>query len=123
MEYAKQRLQGGRAIINWSEVRMILSKMALQCRSGEMLVDAALRKCEEETAGWEASAIAAALQVQEMACQVVADGVQVLGGNGYMKDYCQEKRFRDAHHLKVLLGHHPLRKLDLFDTLEKTGLS
>ena len=123
MEYAKQRFQGGRAIINWSEVRMILSKMALQCRSGEMLVDAALRKCEEETAGWEASAIAAALQVQEMACQVVADGVQVLGGNGYMKDYCQEKRFRDAHHLKVLLGHHPLRKLDLFDTLEKNGLS
>ncbi len=32
----------------------------------------------------------------ELACELVNDGVQLLGGNGYMKDYGQEKRYRDA---------------------------
>lgn len=122
LEYARQRVQGGREIINWSEVRMILSNMALQCRAGRMIVDTALRECEERTAGWEISVRAAALQLQEMACKVAADGVQILGGNGYMKDYGQEKRFRDAHQLKVLLGHHPLRKLDFLGAVEDNGL-
>lgn len=118
LEYARQRVQGGWEIINWSEVRMLLSQMALHCRSGEMLLAAALRETGKGEAGWEVSSRAAALQVQEMACQVVSDGVQLLGGNGYMRDYGQEKRFRDAHQLKVLLGHHPLRKLEFLRLAE-----
>lgn len=111
LEYAQQRVQGGRKIIGWSEVRLILSRMALRCRSGEMLVSNALSGCERKELDWESAALTAALQVQEMACDVVSDGIQILGGNGYMKDYAQEKRFRDAHQLKVLLGHHTLRQL------------
>ena len=122
LEYARQRIQGGWEIINWSEVRMLLSQMALHCRSGEMLLAAALRETQKGEAGWEVSSRAAALQVQEMACQVVSDGVQLLGGNGYMRDYGQEKRFRDAHQLKVLLGHHPLRKLEFLQLAEGSFL-
>jgi len=119
LEYARMRVQGGREIVGWSEVRMILSRMALQCRSGEMLLDAALREAEEGAPGWRASARAAALKVQEDACHVASDGVQLLGGNGYMRDYGQEKRFRDAHQLKVLLGHHPLRQLEFLALTEE----
>ncbi len=118
LQYARQRVQGGREIINWSEVRMILSQMSLHCRTGEMLLAAVMQEMAEGKPGWEVSSRAAALQVQDMACQVVSDGVQLLGGNGYMRDYGQEKRFRDAHQLKVLMGHHPLRKLEFLRLAE-----
>ena len=118
LEYSKQRIQGGREIINWSEVHMILSQMAIQCKTGEMLLEKALQECEKGSHGYSFSARTAALQLQEIACEVVSNGIQVLGGNGYMKDYGQEKSFRDAHQLKVLLGHHPLRKMAMLNLME-----
>jgi len=123
LDYSRQRVQGGREIINWSELRMMLSRAAVQCRTSEMLVNRALHESELGIPGWEDSARAAALHVQEAACHVTSDGIQILGGNGYMQDYGQEKRFRDAHQLKVLLGHHPLRKLEYIKFAEELDLS
>ena len=59
------------------------------------------------------SAFAAALHIHELACEVVTDGIQVLGGNGYMKDYGQEKRYRDARQVQALLGIAPLKKIGI----------
>jgi alkylation response protein AidB-like acyl-CoA dehydrogenase len=53
--------------------------------------------------------------VAEMACRATTDGVQVLGGNGYMKDFGQEKRMRDAKQVQCLLGRAPVRKMDFID--------
>jgi len=41
--------------------------------------------------GWELCTRAAALWVQKSDCDVTTDGIQVLGGVGYMKDYGREK--------------------------------
>ena len=62
---------------------------------------------------WQTRSRAAALLIQEMACEVTTDGIQVLGGAGYMKDFGQEKRFRDAKHIQALLGIAPLKKITL----------
>ena len=45
------------------------------------------------------------------------NGIQVLGGNGYMKDYGQEKRYRDARQVQALLGAAPMKKIDLVRSL------
>lgn len=111
LEYARQRVQGGREIVNWSEVRMVLSSMALKAGVAGMLVREAARAVDGKEPGWAHSSRAAALQVQEDAAEVTCDGIQVLGGNGYMQDYGQEKRFRDAEQLQSLLGMVPLRRL------------
>lgn len=111
LEYARQRMQGGREIVNWSEVRMILSSMAVRSKVAEMLVRRAAAAVDLGEPGWELASRAAALQVQDMAVEVTCDGIQILGGNGYMQDYGQEKRFRDAQHLQALLGMVPLRRL------------
>ncbi|MFY9179728.1 MAG: acyl-CoA dehydrogenase family protein, partial [Venatoribacter sp.] len=34
-----------------------------------------------------------------------SDGIQILGGVGYMEDYPQERRYRDAKQCEFLLGH------------------
>lgn len=47
------------------------------------------------------------------ACKLTTDGIQCFGGNGYMKDYVQDKRFLDAKHVQALLGFAPMRKLSM----------
>ncbi|MBN2158786.1 MAG: acyl-CoA/acyl-ACP dehydrogenase [Spirochaetes bacterium] len=111
-EYTKERFQGGRQIINWSEVRMLLANMAIEAQVGESCLASACRGNESGDNGWEYSARAAAIHIGELACRATVDGVQLLGGNGYMKDYGQEKRMRDAKQVQCLLGMAPVRKID-----------
>jgi alkylation response protein AidB-like acyl-CoA dehydrogenase len=113
LSYAKDRHQGGRQIIDWPEVRMILSGMAAQIETGHAALDRAARLLESASAGWESAAAAAALEIGEASVSVTTDGVQILGGNGYMKDYGQEKRMRDAVQARALLGMTGVRRLEL----------
>ncbi len=116
-EYARQRVQGGREIIKWSEVRMMLSSMALACQTVRMLIGQATRELGEMGEGFGLSSRACLLVAQDLVREVTSDGIQVLGGIGYMKDRGQEKRFRDGHHLLSLLGSHPLRRLEFLGQL------
>jgi alkylation response protein AidB-like acyl-CoA dehydrogenase len=116
-EYSKKRIQGGQAIINWSELKMILSNMAIQVKVAEMLVTRACSALDSQQAGWMDSARAAALHVQSLACDLTTDGVQALGGVGYMKDFGQEKRFRDAKQIQALLGSSPVKRLRFLDEM------
>jgi len=113
LEYSRQRFQGGREIINWSGLRMILGQMAVQVKIAEMLVSEAALAVENQTPQWNLCSRAAALHLSELACKLTTDGIQCLGGNGYMKDYGQEKRFRDAKQTQALLGLAPMRKLSM----------
>ena len=113
LDYTKEREQGGRAVINWSEVRMILANMAIKSMMAELCVTQTCKAIDENLKDWGRISIASALHVHEIACELVNDGVQLLGGNGYMKDYGQEKRYRDARQVQALLGSVPLKKLAL----------
>ena len=119
LQYTKDRFQGGRQIIDWSEVRMILANMAIEIQAGQSCLASACSELDTEVAGWGKTARATAIHVAEMACRATVDGVQLLGGNGYMKDYGQEKRMRDAHQAQCLLGMAPVRKMDLIDLIIK----
>lgn len=112
LDYCRQRYQGGRQIIDWSEVRRMLADVSIPVQVSSRLVADVCRSAEAEEPGWRLSARAAALHVQSLACDVTTDGIQLLGGNGYMEDYGQEKRFRDAKQAQALLGMAPVRKLD-----------
>jgi len=113
LAYAKERFQGGREIINWSETKMILANMAVKTKVADLCVAQGCRAIEEGIKDWGQFSTASALHVHELSCELVNDGVQLLGGNGYMKDYGQEKRYRDARQVQALLGSAPLKKLAL----------
>ncbi len=74
-------------------------------------MEAASTSVDEAEDGWQQASRAAALHVCPIACNMTSVGIQLLGGNGYMHEYGQEKRFRDAQHIQSLLGMLPLRKL------------
>jgi alkylation response protein AidB-like acyl-CoA dehydrogenase len=113
LDYSQQRFQGGKEIVNWSGLRMLLGQMAVQVKIAEMVVSEAAMAVENKENQWNLYSRAAALHLSELACKLTTDGIQCLGGNGYMKDYGQEKRFRDAKHVQALLGLAPMRKLSM----------
>ncbi len=117
VDYAKKRKQGGRKIINWSELKMMLANMALKISNAEMILAQANQAADAREPKWEQRTRAAALHIQELACDVTTDGIQVMGGVGYMKDFGQEKRFRDARHLQALLGIAPVKKIKFVESL------
>lgn len=112
LEYAADRYQGGRQIIDWGQVRMMLADMAVLARIGESCLSAACRELDDAASGWEKTAMATAIHLGELANRATTDGVQLLGGNGYMKDYGQEQRMRDARQVQSLLGNALFRKVD-----------
>jgi alkylation response protein AidB-like acyl-CoA dehydrogenase len=119
LAYSQERFQGGREIIKWSGLRMLLGEMVVQVKIAEMVVSEAAMAVENQEHQWNLYARAAALHLSELACKLTTDGIQVLGGNGYMKDYGQEKRFRDAKHVQAFLGLAPMRKLSLIKDMVK----
>jgi alkylation response protein AidB-like acyl-CoA dehydrogenase len=111
LDYTRQRMQGGREVVNWSQVRMMLADMAIRIKCADLIVEAASASVDEAEDGWRQASRAAALHVCPIACEVTNEGIQTLGGNGYMHEYGQEKRFRDAQQMSLLLGMPPLRRL------------
>ncbi len=105
--YAQERRQGGRAILDWPAVAMMLAEMAADIRLAET--------CLIESLNSSSAATALAIRLGEWTCRATTNGVQVLGGYGYTSDYGQEKRMRDARMARQLLGMPTLRKQDLFD--------
>lgn len=118
LAYSQERQQGGWEIINWSNVRKMLSDMAIQVKISEMAVSQAVQSLEAGDPKASLYCRAAALFLNDVAVNLTSDGIQLFGGNGYMKDYGQEKRFRDANQLRSMLGMAPMRKLAFIkDTL------
>lgn len=120
LEYARGRFQGGRKIIQWSEVKMMLADMAVQIENADMILASACQAVDAGRSGWERKSRAAALHIQKTACEAATDGVQVMGGVGYMKDYGQEKRMRDARQLQSLLGLAPLKRIRFIEKMIKS---
>ncbi|MBU0995269.1 MAG: acyl-CoA/acyl-ACP dehydrogenase [Proteobacteria bacterium] len=117
MDYTKERSQGGRKIINWSEVKLMLANMSIKIKNAEMSVAKACQALDTKESGWKECSRAAALLTQETACDITTDGIQVMGGVGFMKDFGQEKRFRDAKHIQAVFGITPVKKIKHFEEL------
>ncbi len=98
--YGRERYQGGGAIIEHQQVRAML---------GGMLADYALcRELTERLATTQGQADVALeslfVRAKRRAALASCDGVQLLGGYGYMQDYGQEGCMRDAKQAQCLLG-------------------
>lgn len=111
LEYTSNRQQGGRKIIHWSEIKKILSGMAINIQVAEMLVNQCCTDHENQNRSFAQNAEAAFCRISEMACEGTSDGIRVMGGVGYMKDFNQEKRFRDARHLMSAFGMMQVKKV------------
>ena len=94
-------------------MRMILADMMVKTNIADMILEKAVDAIDEKPNHWQRQAHAATVHIHKMACDLTADGIQILGGIGYMKDHPQEKRFRDAQSARSLMGSYAMSKLKL----------
>lgn len=119
LDYCGQRYQGGRMIIEWEDVRMKLAGMNSLISMAETCQYGLRSMFSSGCTNAGVSAVSSAVHIGALSIDVTSEGMQLLGGNGYMKDYGQEKRMRDAKQAQCLLGSSPLRKKSLFETMIK----
>jgi len=95
LDYAKDRVQGGRAIIGHQGVRLRLFKMFSKVEAARSLSRRVAMYNGTEMPKVEYS-IASKTFCTQAAFEVASDAVQIYGGNGLARDYPVEKLLRDT---------------------------
>lgn len=113
-EYAKryvcERVQFGKPIGKLQGVQFMLADMSTKIAASSLLIQrASLLKDAGEAYSKEAAQ--AKLFASEAAMWVTTKGIQLLGGNGYTKEYPLERYFRDAKITEIYEGTSEIQRL------------
>jgi alkylation response protein AidB-like acyl-CoA dehydrogenase len=102
-EYALERQAFGRPIAHHQALAFLITDMQMAVDGARLLVHEAAWRLD---AGLPATAEAASAYAQciEVARFVGPNGVQILGGHGFMADYPMEKTMREARATSLLYG-------------------
>ncbi|MFC1932049.1 acyl-CoA dehydrogenase family protein [Chloroflexota bacterium] len=104
IDYARERVQFGHAIISLQAVQHMLADMATQVEAARALTYAAARSIDSGAKKTSAESAMAKIFASDTAMKVTTDAIQIFGGVGYMRDYPIEKMFRDAKITQIYEG-------------------
>lgn len=109
-QYAKEREQFGQPIANFQAIAFKLADMAVGIEAADLLT---LQACERKVQGLPVTkeGAMAKYEASEVAVRVATEGVQVLGGYGYTKDFPAEKYYRDSKLCTIGEGTSEIQKL------------
>ncbi|MEV4253110.1 acyl-CoA dehydrogenase family protein [Spirillospora sp. NPDC049652] len=116
--YAKERTTFGRRIIDHQGLGFLLADMAAAVTSARATyLDAARRRDLGLPYSREASV--AKLTATDAAMKVTTDAVQVLGGNGYTRDFPVERFMREAKIMQIFEGTNQIQRLVIARSLAR----
>jgi alkylation response protein AidB-like acyl-CoA dehydrogenase len=118
VEYSKTREQFGRSISSFQAIQWKLADMATQLDASELLT---LRAAwlEQNGRSYEKEAAMGKLLASDTAMWAAVEGVQILGGYGYCKDYPMERHMRDAKITQIYEGTNEIMRLVIARNLLK----
>lgn len=96
LSYAKERVQGGRPLIDYTHIRMSLFHMLRRVETSRLMSRAAFQYNQNTSTPAEEYSVMAKIQGTEAAFTNTHEAIQIFGGNGLAKEYLIEKLFRDA---------------------------
>ncbi|TKJ23407.1 acyl-CoA dehydrogenase family protein [Blastococcus sp. CCUG 61487] len=117
LEYAKQREQFGRAIIENQAIAFMLADMRTSIDAARLLVWRAAWMAQNGQQFTAAEGSMSKLVAGETAVRVTEQAMQILGGNGYTRDYPVERMARDAKIYTIFEGTSEIQRLVIARTI------
>jgi alkylation response protein AidB-like acyl-CoA dehydrogenase len=108
--YAGERRQFGREIGQFQGLQFLLADMAAEVERARATYLMAAR-LKDAGRPFSRQASIAKLTATDAAMRVTTDAVQVLGGNGYTRDYPVERLFRDAKVTQIFEGTNQIQRM------------
>ncbi|HEX2090208.1 MAG TPA: acyl-CoA dehydrogenase family protein [Actinomycetota bacterium] len=110
VQFARERTQFGRAVIEFQGLQFMLADMATQIEASRRLYREAgrLRDAGEP---YTLGASMAKLFASDTAMRVTTDAVQIHGGYGYMREYPVERYMREAKALQIVEGTNQIQRM------------
>ena len=110
VEYARERVQFGKPIATFQAIQFKLADMATELDAAELML---LRAAwlEDNGLDFEKEAAMAKYYASDVAMRAAIEGVQIFGGNGYMKDYPAERHMRDAKICQIYEGTNEIQRV------------
>ena len=111
LDYAQQREQFGRKIGDFQAVAFKLADMKARIDASRLLVWRAGWMARNNLPFTNAEGSMAKLVASETAVYVTDEAIQILGGNGYTRDYPVERMHRDAKIFTIFEGTSEIQRL------------
>jgi len=111
--YIKGRHQFGRPIADLQGVQFMLADMAMKTEAARGLVYRATALIDERDPRHELAKVGAMAKcfASDTAMEVTTNGIQLLGGYGYVKDFPMERYFRDAKVTQIYEGTNQVQRV------------
>jgi alkylation response protein AidB-like acyl-CoA dehydrogenase len=107
--YAKDRKQFGVPILQHQAIQFMLADMAVRVEEARMLMLLAADAEDRGRLSPEWSSMAK-VKASEAARMNADKAVQIHGGNGYTRDYCAERLYRDSKVLEIYEGTNEIQR-------------
>ena len=113
LAYMKERKQFGRAIAEFQGLQFMVADMAMRIEAARGLVHRACATIDAGDPDGDLTKIGAMAKcfASDVAMQVTTDAVQLLGGNGYTKDFPVERMMRDAKITQIYEGTNQIQRV------------
>ena len=111
LDYSKQRVQFGRPIAQNQAIAFKLADMKTQIDAARLLVWRAAWMARNGKKFDNAEGSMSKLFAGETAVRVTEEAIQILGGNGYTRDYPVERMHRDAKIYTIFEGTSEIQRL------------
>ena len=110
LDYARQRLSFGKALVEHQAVAFRLADMATQLEAARLMVHNAARLRDAGEPCLKQASMAK-LFASEAAEKICSDAIQVLGGYGYLRDYPVERIARDVRVAQIYEGTSDIQRI------------
>jgi alkylation response protein AidB-like acyl-CoA dehydrogenase len=119
--YVQERKQFGKSIAEFQGVSFMLADMAMKTEAARSLIYSAAALSERLAPNLTFMSAAAKCFASDAAMEVTTDGVQLLGGYGYTKDFPLERMMRDAKITQIYEGTNQIQRLVMSRNLLKAN--
>ena len=110
-EWAKNRIQFGKPIASQQIIAFMLADMATDIEAAKALVWKAAWAYDTKQKDFSRLSAMSKYLATDMAMKVCSDAVQVMGGDGYSRDFAVEKMMRDAKLSMIYEGTNQVNRL------------